>query len=104
MANLEFLGSMRINSFVEIFETKVSRAVAQLVSNHTFIDTTDVIIDRFGSDYHVIILLDFSITGNEMTNIADKLGDFYWMICPSLDSHAFQIKIWDSEINKYFRK
>lgn len=104
MARFELMTLLRIDSFVERYDTQVSRMVAQLKSEHIFIDSTDVEINRYGNEYTVCILLNYTLTNGDLRLICETLGNIYWTITSSIHISGYMLQITDSEIHKYFDK
>lgn len=100
----EIVSQQRIDDFIEKYDTVVSKSVAQLKSERVFIDSTNVIVDRYKSDYHVCIILDYSLSVSDIKRICDALGESYWLITSSLHVSGYEVMIWDKEIHKYFDK
>ena len=95
---------MRINSFVGKYDTQVSKAISQLMTEHVFIDSTDVVVNRYKSDYQVCIMLNYTLTHRDVKMICETLGDNYWVITLTIHVSGYMVLIWDTEIHKYFDK
>lgn len=104
MEDYEIVSQQHIGDFVEKYDTQVSKAVAQLLSEHVLIDSTLIVVDRYKTDYHVNIMLDYTLPNSDVKSIYETLGDTYWVITSSVHVAGYMVKIWDGEIHKYFDK
>lgn len=104
MDDYEIISQQRIGDFVLKYDTEVSKAIAQLNSERVFINSTDVIVDRYQSTYHVCVMVDYTLPNIDMKRICETLEGTYWAVTSSIHISGYQIMIWDKEIHKYFDK